>query len=209
MTAYLLKHGMMVFSSHKLMPPAMQMLTKDMRIDGFILPGHVATITGSKMWENLDLGIPQVISGFEPEMVMEAVYFILKNIAENNNSVLNCYREVVSSRGNKTAQDMISSTMKHSDSEWRGMGIIPDSGLVPVNEELDARICHEDVIRNVKSMEHPGCICGKVIRGLAEPEECLLFGKACTPEHPVGACMVSQDEGSCAISYTYKRGLSE
>ncbi len=209
MTAYLLNHGINVFSSHKIMPPAMQHLVKGMKIDGFILPGHVSTITGSRMWEELNLGVPQVISGFEPEQMMKSIYILLKKIRDGDNSVFNAYSEVVLPEGNKEAQEAINSTMKPADSEWRGMGIIRNSGMIPVNEELDARLLFRDIIENIESKEPEGCICGSVIRGLAEPRQCPLFGRVCTPEHPAGACMVSQYEGACAIAYQFGRSLSE
>ena len=205
MTAKLLKDGFTVFSSHKTMPNAMIALSKEMRIDGFISPGHVSAITGSDTWNEMNLGVPQVICGFNPEMVMRAILLLLEQIRNGKSEVLNDYKEVVFPKGNIAAQKIVSETMKPAESEWRGIGIIPNSGMNPKNEELDARIKFENDLKNIKSAEHNGCRCGEVIRGLIEPKECALFGKACTPEKPKGACMVSEAEGACAIAYRWDK----
>lgn len=205
MTAKLLKDGFMVYSAHKTMPQAMKALTKETKIDAFIDPGHVATITGSKEWEKMKLGIPQVIAGFSPEAIMRAVCLLLEMIKENKAGVVNDYREVVFPEGNTAAKKLVSKTMKQYDSEWRGIGVIKGSGLVPRRKELDARLVFASELAKVKSFRKSACRCGEVVRGLIEPNECPLFAKTCTPDNPQGACMVSETEGACAIAYVYGR----
>ncbi len=198
MSAHALKAGVPLFSVHKVMPPPMRLIAKDMKIDGFIDPGHVATITGSDMWEELDLRVPQVISGFRPEQMIKALHTLIRMIHDGETGVRNEYPEAVTPKGNEAAQALTRETMEPCDSVWRGFGNIPHSGLRPKDEELDARIIHRDVISKVRSRENPACRCGEVVRGLIRPEECSLFGRSCTPGSPKGACMVSS-EGACAI----------
>jgi hydrogenase expression/formation protein HypD len=100
-------------------------------------------------------------------------------------------------------------SMKPADAEWRGMGVIPLSGLAPRNPEQDARIKYHSILQHVVSAENRDCRCGEIVRGLLEPKQCALFGKACTPDNPKGACMVSPTEGACAIAYKYGKSLSE
>lgn len=209
MTASMLKSGVMVFSSHKLIPPAMRLLVQEMNLHGFIDPGHVSTIIGADIWTELNLGVPQVISGFRPDSLIKSTYLLIKLIKEGKKEVVNGYPEAVRPEGNVVARKLIEETMKPVDSEWRGVGKLPGSGLVPRDERLDARIIYKDMLKNVKSVEQKGCRCGEVIRGLIEPRECPLFGKRCTLEEPKGACMVSETEGACAIACKYGRSLAE
>ena len=123
--------------------------------------------------------------------------------------VVNEYIEVVFPKGNILAQHMIHKTMEPCDAEWRGIGNIPNSGLKPKNENLDARIVFEEIIGKVQSRENANCRCGEIVRGLIEPRDCKLFGNVCTPQNPQGACMVSESEGACAITYKYGKSLSE
>lgn len=209
MTAHLIKHGIRVYSAHKVMPPVMRALTAEMRLDGFIDPGHVSAIIGSSIWDELALPLPQVISGFKPEQLIHATYLLLQLIKEKRVEVINDYPEVVFGPGNLIAQHLIQEHLKPADAEWRGMGVIPLSGLVPVREDLDARILFKDLFATIVSEENPDCRCGEIVRGLVEPRECPLFGTVCTPENPKGACMVSDSEGACAIAYKYGKSLSE
>lgn len=204
MTAYLLKKGIKVFSTHKVMPPPMNMLVKsDSALSGFIDPGHVSTITGTRLWESL--GIPQVIAGFRPDQMLRAIYKLLKLIKDNDRRVINDYGEVVRPEGNTKALNLIREAMKPCDAEWRGLGTIPGSGLEPDDDDLNAKMVFHDLIKDVKQRENPACRCSEVIRGLVEPDECPLFGNSCTPDSPKGACMVSENEGACAIFYRYRR----
>jgi hydrogenase expression/formation protein HypD len=209
MTAKLLSAGVTVFSAHKLIPPAMRALVSEMRIDGFIDPGHVSTIIGSAVWGTLDIPVPQVISGFTPEGLLRALCTLLTLIKKNEVKVVNEYPEVVFPQGNRRARELIQQTMEPCDSEWRGMGVIPRSGLEPRDPSLNARIVYRDILKNVESRENGACRCGEIVRGLIEPQECKLFGTVCTPERPQGACMVSESEGACAIAYKYGRSLSQ
>ena len=209
MTAKLLASGITVLCAHKVMPPAMRVLTSEMRLDGFIDPGHVSAIIGSDIWRTMDIPLPQVISGFKPEQLLHAILVLLQMIKNKEVRVVNDYPEVVFPLGNTVAKQMIQATLKPVDADWRGMGTIPLSGLAPVDERLDARILYADLFKNIVSVENKECRCGEIVRGLVEPRQCPLFGTVCTPEHPQGACMVSESEGACAIAYKYGKSLSE
>ncbi len=209
MTARLLQQGITVFCAHKLIPPAMRVLVQEMKIDGFIDPGHVSTIIGEDIWSELDIPAPQVISGFKPEQLIKATYVLLDLIKNKEKEVVNEYPEVVFSKGNPIATKIIEETMKVVDSEWRGMGTIPQSSLAPKDPKLDARIVYKDILKNVVSQENKECRCGEIVRGMIEPRDCKLFGQGCTPENPQGACMVSESEGACAIAFKYGKSLSE
>lgn len=209
MTAVMLTKGIKVFSAHKVMPPAMHAITQEMQIDGFIDPGHVSTIVGSAMWNDLKIPRPQVIASFKPDSLLHAILLLLQMIKKGEVRVINDYPEVVFEQGNMVARKLIEKTMKPADSQWRGMGVIPQSGLVPRDEALDARLIYKDVFKDIKSEENKDCLCGQIVRGMVEPKDCPLFGNVCTPEDPKGACMVSESEGACAIAYKFGRSLSE
>lgn len=209
MTAKLLSTGIKVFCAHKVMPPAMRALTGEMRLDGFIDPGHVSAIIGSDVWGTMDIPLPQVISGFKPEQLLHAILTLLRLIKNKEARVVNDYPEVVFPGGNEIAKRMIKETLKPVDADWRGMGTIPLSGLAPIDESLDARLIYAKLFEDIVSVENPECRCGEIVRGMVEPRECPLFGTVCTPEHPQGACMVSESEGACAIAYKYGKSLAE
>ena len=209
MTAKLLSAGIRVFTAHKVMPPAMRVLTQEMNLDGFIDPGHVSAIIGSDVWGTMDIPLPQVISGFKPDQLLHAILPLLGLIKNREIRVVNDYPEVVFPDGNPIAKRMIRETLKPVDAEWRGMGVIPLSGLAPIDERLDARLIYADLFKDIVSVEHPECRCGEIVRGLVEPRRCPLFGTVCTPENPKGACMVSDSEGACAIAYKYGKSLAE
>lgn len=203
MTCHLLENKVSVYSVHKLVPPAMKaLISGDVGIDGFINPGHVSAIIGANAYK--DIRMPQVICGFTPERILRGLALLVELIADGKDNVVNGYPEVVRDEGNEKAKDMISKCFEVQDSDWRGLGTIAKSGLKVKDKDLDAQIKYEDVISKVPEPQDTGCICGSVLKGQKEPVECPLFGKACTPQDPVGACMVSS-EGSCAISYRYKR----
>lgn len=209
MTAVILSKGIKVFSAHKVMPPAMRAITQEMKIDGFIDPGHVSTIVGSEMWKDLQINRPQVISGFKPEGLLHAILLLVRMIKNKEVRVINDYPEVVFAQGNKKARELIKKTMKPADSVWRGIGNISKSGLIPIDESLDASVIYKDLFKKVISKENKDCLCGEIVRGMTEPKECPLFGNVCTPENPQGACMVSESEGACAIAYKFGKSLSE
>ena len=200
MSAYLLSRGFCIYSSHKIMLPPMREIAKRNNIDGYIVPGHVSCITGSKVWDELD--VAQVICGFEREHIIRGVMKLLEMIRDNKRDVVNDYDEVVSDEGNLIAKEFVDKHFEVSDSKWRGIGVIPNSGLEPRDDSLNAKIKYAHLLREVESFENKLCRCGEIIRGEVEPRDCRLFGKSCSPKNPMGACMVS-NEGACRIAYKY------
>lgn len=205
MTAYLLEQDVVVYSVHKLVPPAIKALLageneRQFKIDGFIDPGHVSTIIGVNPYRTIR--VPQAISGFSPEQILRAIRLLVELIAEDKNVVINGYPEVVTESGNVNAQKIIEKNFFVADSEWRGLGVIPKSGLEVKDENLNAKIKYRDILKSVGMPKKTACRCGEVLTGIIEPVECPLYKKVCTPSNPQGACMVSA-EGSCAISFRY------
>jgi len=200
-----------LLSAHKTMPRAMAWLVTagEVAIDGFICPGHVSAVAGSRMYEVLarELGKPCVVSGFEPADLMESILLLCRQVALGRSEVEIAYRRVVHPEGNRKAQSVMHEVFEPCPSEWRGLGVIDGSGL-----RLRDEFAAHDPIRewqlelppDFAAAEPKGCICGRVLRGIAVPSECALFGDACTPEQPVGACMVSE-EGTCHSWYLYRR----
>ncbi len=195
-----------LLSSHKIMPPAMEALIDEgVKLNGYIAPGHVSTITGSGIYktipEKFNLGV--VISGFEPTDILHSIYMLTKQIEEDNYKVEIQYKRAVKPEGNLLAQKSMNETFELRDDWWRGFGIIPQSGLTLNNRyaEFDAEKTIEAEIEPTKSDK--GCICGEILKGLKTPKDCKLFENICTPINPVGACMVSS-EGSCAAYYKYR-----
>lgn len=204
MTAYAVKKGLTVYSAHKLFLPAMKALIKmgEIKIDGFIAPGHVSSIIGVRPYE--EMKVPQVISGFEPEDILVAILMLLKQIDEGRAEVENEYLRAVKYEGNTKACEAISDVFEVKDGEWRGFGIIPGSGLEIKDEykDFDAKVKYKDIISKVDSAPKiSGCKCGEIIRGLKTPQSCPLFG-SCSPSNPHGPCMVSA-EGACNVEYRY------
>ncbi|MFZ2456851.1 MAG: hydrogenase formation protein HypD [Candidatus Altiarchaeia archaeon] len=197
-----------VLSCHRTIPPAMDYLLSegDTKIDGFIDPGHVSAIIGITPYRALcgKYGIPQVVAGFEPVDVLYGVLMLLKMIKQKDHGVRNEYSRVVKEEGNRKALDVLEKVFVPCDVKWRGFPVIPGSGLAIRDEykDHDARVKFQIDVK--ESPEPGGCICGKILKGIAYPASCPLFGKRCTPDSPVGPCMVS-GEGSCNISYKYGR----
>ncbi|MGD8352042.1 MAG: hydrogenase formation protein HypD [Nitrospirota bacterium] len=200
-----------VYPAHKLVPPALRALldAPEVKVDGFILPGHVSTIIGLRAYGFLagEYGVPSVVTGFSARDILEGILMLLEQIVSGRPAVGNQYEGVVREEGNPAAVAAIEEVFEPSGAYWRGIGPIPKSGL-----SLRAELSALD-IRNVIPIdvpEHPeprACSCGEVLRGLKLPTDCPLFGRACTPESPVGACMVST-EGSCAAYYRYGGGAA-
>jgi len=201
MTAFLLERGVTVYSVHKLVPNAMKALLQgEVKIDGFIDPGHVSTIRGLDAYRGIQ--VPQAISGFTPERILRSIMALLTMIKDKKHGVVNAYAEVVHEEGNPIAQKLIDRHFGVVDSEWRGLGVIPMSGLDVKDPNLNARVKYKEILDRVPPPVWRGCRCGDVLKGLIEPVQCALYRKVCTPERPMGGCMVS-DEGSCAISFRY------
>lgn len=198
-----------VLCGHKTMPRAMAALMQsgEMRIDGFLCPGHVSVIIGANAYEHLAqrFGIPCVVAGFEGEDMLQAIAMLLRQIEENRAEVEVQYTRAVGREGNRRALDLLNDVFEECDAEWRGLGVIPESGL-RIRETFhiaDAQRRFDDMEIG-PSVEPRGCACGDVLRGVIEPTACPLFGRVCTPSNPVGACMVSS-EGTCAAYYKYGR----
>ncbi len=190
----------------KTMPNAMVELVKDkkIKIDGFICPGHVTVITGSKIYDNIvnDYKIPCVTSGFEPVDLLLTIKMILMQL--KNEKIKNeiQYKRAAAYEGNIKAQKIINEILEESDSGWRGMGSIKKSGYKIRKKFIDFDAREKFKIKITKTEENPNCICGDIMKGIKKPSDCRLFKKVCTPENPVGACMVSA-EGNCANNFKY------
>lgn len=207
-TAYERKLGnFSVLSALKTMPRALNALVEDgqINIQGFICPGHVSTITGTAMYEPFarDYGLPCVVSGFEPTDMLKAIYMILLQLKQNKPRVEIQYTRAVTSNGNKKAQRLMAEVFEPIDIIWRGIGRIAQSGLGICKSYADLDAGRRYKVNIPVTRENSACICGRILKSLALPTDCTLFARSCTPEHPVGACMVSS-EGSCAIYYKYR-----
>jgi len=193
---------------HKLLPPAMNALLSgpDLGLHGFLCPGHVTTVIGTAYYQEVvrDYRLPCVVSGFEPADVMASILMLIQQIEAGQPRVEVQYGRAVSTQGNPQAQAVMNQVYRPADAPWRGLGVIPDSGLDLAEEfrHLDARERFDLEVEPVG--DPPGCRCGEVLTGLIRPPECQLFGKACNPVNPVGPCMVSA-EGTCAAYYKYRR----
>jgi hydrogenase expression/formation protein HypD len=198
-----------VFCNHVLVVPAIKALldSPETRLDGFIGPGHVTTVIGSKAWEFIpkDYGKGIVISGFEPLDMLQAIYMLVRQLIEGEPRVDVQYTRAVRPDGNTKAKEVMAQVFELRETfEWRGLGWIEKSALKlkPEFAEFDAEL-HFDLPRR-QVADPKVCQCGEVLRGAILPWECKVFGTACTPEHPIGACMVSS-EGACAAVYQYGR----
>jgi len=195
-----------ILSMHKLCPPAIRVLldSGEVKLDGLICPGHVSAIIGSHPWEFIarDYGIPCVVSGFEPLDILQCVDMLVAQVENGKSKVEIAYRRGVHPEGNREALKLIEQVFEPCPAEWRGIGEIPDSGLRLRKEyqHFDAELAFN--IEPGPVYEPKGCICGDILRGVKTPANCKLYGKACTPEYPVGPCMVSS-EGSCSAYYLY------
>ncbi|ADL12205.1 hydrogenase formation protein HypD [Acetohalobium arabaticum] len=196
-----------ILSSLKTMPGVMEKLaaSDELNLDGFICPGHVSTIIGAEPFEFLayQYNLPAVIAGFEPGDILLGLYQLLEMEAAGISRLKNQYSRVVKYRGNRQAIDRIYNIFTRTDAFWRGMGSIEDSGLRLKDEyrQFSARDKFGIQISNRKKPE--GCICGEILRGIKKPVDCELFADSCTPESPIGPCMVSS-EGACAAYYQYQ-----
>lgn len=195
-----------VYSVHKIIPPAMQALMHDpaINIDGFLCPGHVSIVIGADAYAFIpQAGKPAVITGFEPVDVLEGILIILEQLRDRSPAVAIQYGRSVSPAGNAKARAVLDAVFTIQDAEWRGLGTIPGSGLAFSQAYQAFDTLQRFAIPEIHSAEIRGCACGDILRGALTPDECPLFGKACTPTNPIGPCMVSS-EGSCAAYYKYQ-----
>jgi hydrogenase expression/formation protein HypD len=199
-----------VLSLHKLCPPVIQAIldSGEVKLDGLICPGHVSAIIGSHPWEFIarDYGIPCVVSGFEPLDILQCVDMLVAQVENSESKVEIAYRRGVRPEGNQQALKLMEQVFEPCPAQWRGIGEVPNSGLKLRKEyqRFDAELAFD--IDPGPTYEPMGCICGDILRGVKTPADCRLFGKACTPQYPVGPCMVSS-EGSCSAYYLYGGGF--
>lgn len=199
-------NNLYILMSYRITVPAVRyILMSDHDLSGIICPGHVSTIIGAGAWSFIaeEFGIPTVVAGFEPVDVLLAIYEILKQLDSGNARIVNEYRRVVKWEGNLVAKSFLEKAFIVVDRDWRGIGVIPKSGWLLRDEykKFDAR--EKFGVRVEKGVDIRGlCKCAEIILGRAVPTDCPYFGKACTPSHPLGACMVSS-EGTCSIWYKY------
>jgi hydrogenase expression/formation protein HypD len=194
-------------TAHRLIPPAMEALVaqEDVRIDGFLCPGHVSVVIGTIPYEPVcaRAKIPCVAAGFEPDDVLQGIVMLLTQLVEGRCEVANQYVRCVRRGGNPKARATVEETFEVADACWRGFGCIPDSGL-----RLKGEYATRDALQTFGLVDAadggdlPGCRCGDVLRGAIVPPECGLYGNRCTPTDPVGPCMVSS-EGACAAYYKH------
>jgi hydrogenase expression/formation protein HypD len=201
-----------VLCAHKTMSQVMRALVEDkeLGLQGFICPAHVSTIIGSRAYEFLakEFGIPCVIAGFEPLDILHGIYMLLGQIVKGEARVEIQYSRVARPEGNPRAQAVIEEVFEPYDAEWRGIGVVPKSGLRLRGkyQRFDAALHFSIPTPKVGAGFKPapkGCLCGDMLRGIKTPPDCPLFGRACTPSHPVGPCMVSS-EGTCAAWFKYQ-----
>lgn len=198
------------FYSLKLIPPAMDYLVRDKRLNlnGFLCPGHVSAIIGTRPYEFIPrrYAIPCCVTGFEPLDILEGIYLLLRQLVKRKPAVENQYRRAVTRDGNLKAQKIIRRVFKISDAYWRGLGRIPKSGLKINTEfsEFDAQDLFKiSDMRFAISDRQKRCRCADILKGLISPLDCPLFLRACSPDNPIGPCMVSA-EGACNAYYKYR-----
>ena len=195
-----------VLSSHKVMPPVMKALVEEgVKINGFIAPGHVTAITGTSIYKDLPriFGLGVVVSGFEPVDMMMAILMLVSQIEEGKPKVEIQYQRVVHKNGNPIARRLLKQVFELKDDSWRGLGMIPESGL-RIRSSFAAFDAEKVFPLEIPMAPEPkGCLCGLILRGLKTPPDCKLFANKCTPADPVGACMVS-GEGTCATYFKYR-----
>jgi hydrogenase expression/formation protein HypD len=200
-----------VLVSHVRVPPAISAVLDDAqnRVQAFLGPGHVCTVMGTQEYETLvaKYRVPIVISGFEPVDLLTGIWHAVKQLEAGQARVQNPYARAVRSDGNPSARQLVEEVFEVCDRAWRGLGVIPQSGLrlQRALEDFDAEQRFQ--VRSVVAQESDLCISGQVLKGLKKPHQCPAFGKQCTPQTPLGATMVST-EGACAAYFQYARGMS-
>lgn len=196
-----------IWMTTKLVEPVLRALlsSKEMNIDGFLLPGHVSVVTGKKSFDFLveDYNIAGVITGFEPVELLRGIYKLLQQLLNEKIEIINDYTYMVKNEGNVVAKKLMEKYLEYHDESWRGIGVIQNSGLSLKHEyaKFDAKKKFHVTVGEPRKTK---CRCGEIIQGAITPEECVLFNKGCTPLFPIGPCMVST-EGTCAAHYQYMR----
>ncbi|MFP4441069.1 MAG: hydrogenase formation protein HypD [Chloroflexaceae bacterium] len=199
-----------ILCSHVLVPPAMEAILSSPlnRVQGFLAAGHVCTVMGYWEYEPVvaNYRVPIVITGFEPLDLLQGIYMTLKALEEGRADLENQYSRAVCREGNQPAQQLLSQVFEVCDRQWRGIGMIPHSGyrLQPQFARFDAE--QRFAVADITAQESTICVAGEIMQGLKKPCDCAAFGTLCTPEHPVGAPMVSS-EGACAAYYQYGRAV--
>ncbi|MFZ7125790.1 MAG: hydrogenase formation protein HypD [Desulfobacterales bacterium] len=197
-----------VLSAHKTVPAALEALTasEDVAVDGFLLPGHVSVIIGLQGYAGFfeRRGIPSVVAGFEPVDLLQAIDQLVAQAESGKARLANAYPRAVSESGNPKAVQLIERVFEPVDAVWRGIGVIPESGLAIREEFADHDAARRFPVSVPAAGDPAGCACGDILKGTRIPPECRLFRQVCTPMNPVGPCMVSS-EGTCAAYYRYHR----
>ncbi len=195
-----------LLNAHKMMPPAMEAIIKEgARLDGFICPGHVAAITGSSIFDFIPrrFDLSCVVTGFEPSDILLSILMLIKLVNQRTPKVEIQYNRAVTHDGNSIAQRLLNEVFEPCDTSWRGLGLIPLSGLTLKRHFEQYNIENMMPVKIIDKEDNELCICGKILRGLRTPEDCTLFADVCYPERPIGACMVS-NEGACNTWYKYR-----
>jgi hydrogenase expression/formation protein HypD len=198
--------------SHVLVPPAIEAVLSSPlnRVQGFLGPGHVCAVVGYREYEPLAarFHVPIVVTGFEPLDILEGVLMTIEQLERGRAEVENQYSRILDRGGNRPAQELIAKVFEVNDRKWRGVGMIPRSGFQLREEfrEFDAE--RRFSVEAIDTMEPEVCIAGQILQGIKKPHDCPAFGTECTPQHPLGATMVSA-EGACAAYYAYGRHLKD
>jgi hydrogenase expression/formation protein HypD len=198
-----------LFSNHVVIIPALKALldNPDLQLDGFVGPGHVSMVIGTEPYQLIaqEYHKPVVVSGFEPLDILQSIWMVLKQLDEGRCEIENQYDRVVQTQGNKVAISSINQVFELRDRfEWRGLGEIMQGGLKLRDDYADFDAEKKFTLPNQRVKDHKACQCGEILKGVLKPWQCKVFGTACTPEHPIGTCMVSS-EGACAAYYKYNR----
>jgi hydrogenase expression/formation protein HypD len=198
--------------SHVLVPPAIEAVlsSPENRVQGFLGPGHVCAVVGYREYEPLAarFHVPIVVTGFEPLDILEGVLMTIEQLESGRAEVENQYSRILARGGNQPAQDLIARVFEVNDRKWRGIGMIPQSGFQLRAEFRDLDAEHRFNVEAIDTMEPEVCIAGQILQGIKKPHDCPAFGTECTPQHPLGATMVSA-EGACAAYYAYGRHLKD
>jgi hydrogenase expression/formation protein HypD len=198
--------------SHVLVPPAIEAVLSSPlnRVQGFLGPGHVCAVVGYSEYEPLAarFHVPIVVTGFEPLDILEGVLMTIEQLEQGRAEVENQYSRILDRGGNRPAQELIAKVFEVNDRKWRGVGMIPRSGFQLRAEFLEFDAERRFSVEAIDTMEPEVCIAGQILQGIKKPHDCPAFGTECTPQHPLGATMVSA-EGACAAYYAYGRHLKD